>query len=59
MSIAQQEYPNREHRNADQSARRRALAALDKLGTDALAIARRIETPGACSPSQPGVSSST
>lgn len=36
-------YPNREHKNADEAARRRALAGLRDIVEDAQALFRRIE----------------
>lgn len=36
-------YPNREHKNADEAARRRALAALDHLTDEAVILGRLIK----------------
>lgn len=40
------DYPNREHKNADEAARRRALTSLRALIEDAETLIRRIESGG-------------
>lgn len=41
--MSQAIYPNREHKKADDAARRRAMAAADGLMADALAIRKEVE----------------